>query len=277
MTLRVFIYSQHVDMFIHAPENPGRQPGDAWPKPKGLSVRGSAPRNSESKDAPGVSPWSFTIQKFDLLVAVYIFCIAVAELMGAKTFPLLTFGGYTLNASVAIFVIPLLFSINDIITEVFGKERARSVVRAGLVVIFFILLFSLLATSLPPSSRFAEVERAYDEIFHRSARIAAASLIAFAIAEFLDIYIFAALRTRLGQRRLWLRTNASNFISQFIDTGLFMFLAFYALNRPVGDNMSFLVSLIIPYWLLKCFMSVIETPFVYLGVRWFRQERSELR
>src|SRR3989338_3547311 len=272
MTLRVFIYSQHVDMFIHAPENPGRQPGDAWPKPKGLSVRGSAPRNSESKDAPGVSPWSFTIQKFDLLVAVYIFCIAVAELMGAKTFPLLTFGGYTLNASVAIFVIPLLFSINDIITEVFGKERARSVVRAGLVVIFFILLFSLLATSLPPSSRFAEVEPAYDAIFIISARISLASLFAFALAEFLDVFIFSVIRQKLGSRALWLRNNVSNFVSQFVDTTVFMFLAFYALDKDVTSNVTFLVSLIVPYWILKCTMSVLETPFVYLGVKWLRTD-----
>ena len=95
------------------------------------------------------------INKFDLLVSVYIFCIVASELMGGKTFFLFTVGGFTLNASVAIFLLPLVFTINDIITEVHGKERARSVVRSGLVVIFFILLFSLLATYLPPSKPFS--------------------------------------------------------------------------------------------------------------------------
>lgn len=95
------------------------------------------------------------MKKFDLLVAVYIFCIAFSEFMGAKTFPLLS-SPIKLNASVAIFTIPLIFTINDIITEVFGKERARSVVRSGLVVIALILIFSLLATHLPPSKRFME-------------------------------------------------------------------------------------------------------------------------
>lgn len=28
------------------------------------------------------------MKKFDFLVALYVFCIAVSELMGAKTFPL---------------------------------------------------------------------------------------------------------------------------------------------------------------------------------------------
>lgn len=217
----------------------------------------------------------FKIEKFDLLVSVYIFCIAVAELIGAKTFPLVKIFGYQLNASVAIFVLPLIFTINDVITEVFGKERARSVIRSGLFVIFLILIFSLIATNLPPSLRFEKKEAAYDVIFGLPARIAAASLTAFALAEFLDVFIFAKIRERFGKKALWFRNNASNFVSQFVDTSLFMFLAFYAFEKPFDANIDFLFSLILPYWLLKCFMSVIETPFVYLGVRWFRKDSKK--
>lgn len=215
-----------------------------------------------------------SIKKFDLLVALYTFCIMVAETMGGKTFPLANIFGYQLNASVAIFVIPLIFTVNDVIVEVYGKERARSVVRSGLLMIVLLLAFTLLATSLPPSARFAATEGAYDTIFHQSARISAASLTAFALAEFLDVFIFARLRQLLGKKKLWLRNNASNFISQFVDTTVFMTLAFYAFDKPFAANWSFLVSLIIPYWLLKCSMSVLETPLVYLGVRWLRSEKS---
>lgn len=211
------------------------------------------------------------IEKFDLLVSVYIFCIAVSELMGAKTFPLVNFFGYQLNASVAIFVLPLVFTINDVITEVYGKERTRSVIRSGLIIIFLILLFSVLATSLPPSKRFQNSEGAYDIIFGLSARIAAASLTAFALAEFMDVFIFAKIREKLGKKGLWLRNNLSNFISQFLDTFVFMFLAFYAFDKSLNSNIVFLFSLILPYWLLKCSMSIIETPLVYLGVKWLKK------
>ena len=212
----------------------------------------------------------FKAQKLDILVSLYIFCIAVAELMGGKTFPLVKVGTYQLNASVAIFVIPLIFSINDVITEVHGKERARSVIRSGLIVILGILLFSLLATSLPPSARFISREAAYDTVFGISARIAASSLIAFTIGEFLDVFIFVKIRQMLGKKGLWFRNNVSNIVSQFVDTSVFMTLAFYELTRPPGANVGFLWSLILPYWLMKCFMSVIETPFVYLGVAWLK-------
>lgn len=216
----------------------------------------------------------FKIQKFDLLISIYIFCICVAELMGGKTFPLLTIGTFKLNASVAIFVLPLIFTINDVITEVYGKERTRSIIRSGLFVIFLIFVFSILATNLPPSLRFQKTENAYDMIFGLSARIAAASLTAFALAEFMDVFIFAKIREGLGKKALWFRNNASNFVSQFVDTSVFMFLAFYAFDKAFGDNFSFLVSLIFPYWLLKCFMSVIETPLVYLGVNWLKKDKK---
>lgn len=217
----------------------------------------------------------FKIQKLDILISIYIFCIAVSELMGGKTFPLLNIGVLKLNASVAIFVIPLIFSINDIITEVYGAERTRSIIRSGLFIIFLILLFSLLATNLPPSKRFELTEKAYDTIFGISARISAASLTAFAIADFLDVSIFAKIRKKLGAKKLWLRNNVSNFVSQFIDTTVFMFLAFYTFNKPFTDNLTFLISLILPYWLLKCFMSIIETPLVYGGVKWLRAGGSK--
>ncbi len=215
----------------------------------------------------------FKIEKLDFLIAFYIFCIVTSELMGGKTFPLLNIGNFKLNANVAIFLFPFIFTINDIITEVYGKERTRSLIRSGLVIVTFLFLFTILATNLPASGRFVKTEGAYDAVFGLSTRIAAASLTAFALAEFFDVFIFIKLRQKFGKKALWFRNNISNFISQFLDTTIFMTLAFYALDKSFSNNISFLSSLILPYWLLKCFMSVIETPFVYIGVKWLRSNK----
>jgi uncharacterized integral membrane protein (TIGR00697 family) len=219
---------------------------------------------------------STPVVKLDLLIALYIFCIAASELMGGKTFPLFTVGTFTLNASVAIFTFPLIFTINDVILEVYGRERARSVVRSGLFVVALIFLFSVFAVSLPPSARFEATEASYDAVFGLSARIALASLIAITIAEFTDLFVFSRIRKMFGAKALWLRNNVSNFAAQFLDTVLFMTLAFYSLERTPGANAAFLLSLIIPYWLLKCAMSIIETPFVYLGVKWLKSDQAAI-
>ncbi len=215
----------------------------------------------------------FKIEKFDLLVSLYIFCVLVSELLGGKTFFIANLNGFALNASVAIFALPIIYSINDIITEVFGIERAKSIVRSALIIVALLSLFSWLAISLPPSKRFLPTEKSYDTIFGTTIRIALSSLTAFALAEFTDLFVFKYVREKLGKNALWLRNNVSNFISQFADTVIFMTLAFYALDKSFANNLAFLSGLVIPYWLLKCFMSVIETPFVYLGVRWLKKNK----
>lgn len=214
------------------------------------------------------------IQKFDFLVSLYIFCIVVAETMGAKTVPLGSLFGFSFNASVSLLLLPLTFTVNDVITEVFGKERARSVIRSGLIIIAFLFVFTLIATILPPSKRFFPSEAAYDTIFGFSLRMSFASLVAFAFSEFMDVAVFVKLRALFGKKKLWLRNNLSNFIGQFIDTVTFVTLAFYAFDKPFDANWPFLVGIILPYWMLKCSMSVIETPLVYLGTKWLGGKSS---
>ncbi|MCX7997012.1 MAG: queuosine precursor transporter [Patescibacteria group bacterium] len=210
------------------------------------------------------------VAKMDLLLAIYIFCILSSETMGSKTFPVADLGFMQLNASVAIFLFPLVYLINDIVYEVHGRERVRSMVRSSWVIVFLLFLFTLLATALPPSTRFAGSESAYDLIFGKSARFAAASLIALAVADLLDIFVFSKLRERLGKKALWFRSGTSNVLSQFVDTIVFMTLAFWALDRSVVDNVTFLTGLILPYWGVKSAMSLIQTPLVYAGVRWLK-------
>ncbi len=201
--------------------------------------------------------------KLDLLLAIYITSIVAAELMGAKTFPL-----FFLNASVAIFTLPITFIINDVVIEVEGKARALNFIRSTFVILIFLALFNILAISLPPSTRFAEFEPAYRTIFAKSLRMTLASLVAFFLAERLDIYVFSKIRARLKNSGLWLRSNASNIVSLFFDTSIFMFLAFFD-----GGNTIFVWSLILPYWGLKCLFSMVETPITYLAVNWLRRSK----
>lgn len=207
------------------------------------------------------------VKRLDIILAIYIAAIMCAELLGSKVFT-----AFGLNASVAIFVFPLTFTINDVVAEVYGKARAQSFVKAGFITMLFLFAFTLLAIVLPPAARFAETNPAYQTVFAKSLRIIVASLTAFWISERLDVFIFAKVREKLGQYGLWFRNNASNFLSQGIDTTIFMFLAFY---RP--GNFWFIVSLILPYWGLKCLCSVLQTPLTYLGVSWLKGRAIEVK
>lgn len=201
-------------------------------------------------------------EKLDVLLAIYIAAIVAAELMGGKLFTI-----FGVNASVAIFIFPITFTINDIVIEVYGKERAMSFVRSGFVVLIMLALYILLAIALPPASRF-KINSEYSAVFETSLRITLASLAAFGFSERFDVLVFSKIRKRFKNFGMWLRSNLSNFISMFFDTTIFMLFAFY---KP--GNFMFIVSLIWPYWLLKCLASVFGTPLSYWGVKWLRAKK----
>lgn len=204
-------------------------------------------------------------QKLDLLLATYIAAVVAAELLGGKVFTV----GNVVNASVAIFVFPLTFMINDVVAEVYGKERARGFVKSAFVVLVGLFLYTMLAVVLPPAGRFVKDNLAYQQTFAKSLRIIVASLTAFWLSERFDVFVFAKIREKLGKKRLWLRNNVSNFLGQLFDTVIFMFLAFY---NP--GHFWFIASLIWPYWSLKCLMSVLQTPLTYLGVKWLGEQKD---
>lgn len=213
------------------------------------------------------------LRRIEILVGLYIFCLFASEVMGFKLIPLFTIGEVSFSSSVSIFVLPFIFSINDMIIEVYGTSKALAVSRLGLMVMAMIAVLSLFFTALPPAERFAGSNEAYNAVFGFSVRVSVASLVAFAVAQVTDIVVFAKIRRRLGGRSLWLRTNVSNVVGLLIDTVVFMSLARYDFGVGFSENLVYLVGLILPYWVFKCVMSALITPLTYVGVGWLKKDR----
>lgn len=201
-------------------------------------------------------------KKLDVLLAIYITSLVAAELIGSKITTILG-----ANISVGIVAFPLTFLINDIVTEVAGKERARHFVRTGLLMLVILFGMVLIARALPPASFYSHNE-AYETVFSNSLRIIIASLSAFVVSELLDIAIFSKIKERM-KRFLWFRVNISNIISQFIDTTVFTFIAFYMVTSAYDINK--MIALILPYWGLKILFSFVQTPLAYIGVYWLKR------
>ena len=104
-----------------------------------------------------------------------------------------------------------------------------------------------------------------------SMRMSLASLISFSISQTVDVNIFLLFKKLSKGKRLWLRNNLSTITSQFIDTVIFMFIAFYQTTPKF--TVAFVFSLIIPYWLFKVLFALLDTPFCYLGVKWLSKEK----
>lgn len=206
-------------------------------------------------------------RKLLIALAIYLTSLMAANTLGLKIMPFL----WGLHLSVGVFMFPVVFLATDVIGEIYGKRMARLFVLAGFVSTALFILYSFISLAMPWAAAGAWVHESYNTVFGISVRIAIASLVAFVIAEYQDVFAFFFFREKWGTKFFWLRSNLSNLWSQFLDTVIFMVIAFYG----VYSNEA-LVSLIISWWLFKVAMGVLYTPLSYVGL-WLLREKEGAR
>jgi uncharacterized integral membrane protein (TIGR00697 family) len=202
--------------------------------------------------------------KTNILLAVFIAALVLANVIGSKVTTI--FGIVT---SVGIFAYPLTFLITDAVEEVRGKKVSAVFIYAGFVALLVSIVLVWIGIKMPPASFYSHNE-AYTTVFGNSLRIIIASMTAFLISQTHDIWAFNFWKKKTHGRYLWLRNNLSTVVSQFIDTTLFTFIAFYQMTPAFTVARVF--QMIIPYWLLKVGFAFLDTPFVYLLVKWLRSK-----
>ncbi len=205
--------------------------------------------------------------KTKILYGIFIGSLVAANLMGLKV---ADFGFF--DASVGIILFPLLFLVTDIIEEVYGKKKTRELVFVGFITLIIVLIATVIAVLLPAANRSFVTYDEYAKIFGTTIRIFIASITGFLIAQLHDVWAFNFWKEKTKGKYLWLRNNLSTIVSQFLDTTIFMFIAFYGITEKFTTVYVF--SLIIPYWLVKVLFALFDTPFCYLGVRWLRGSKK---
>jgi len=197
-----------------------------------------------------------------VLIALYIGALVASNLLGNKIAEV-----FGIVVAVGILSYPITFLVTDIIAEVHGKRASTDLVIAGVTTLVFLLLLTAVSVALPAAAR-DPYGIAYADLFGSTLRIMVASLVSFGLSQTYDVWAFHFFKEKTHGRHLWLRNNASTMASQFVDSVVFMFIAFYAAAPQY--TVGFIISLIIPYWLLKVAAAALDTPFCYVGVRWLR-------
>lgn len=203
------------------------------------------------------------LRKLLIALAIYITALIGANTLGLKIMPFI-FGSHL---SVGVFMFPIVFLMTDVVGEVYGKRVAKWFVLAGIVSTALYIVFNFLSVSMPWAEKGLWVKDSYEQVFGMSLRIAIASLVAFAVAEYQDVLSFFFFKKQFAKEGFWLRSTLSNLWSQFFDTVLFMVIAFYGVYET-----GLLISIIISWWLYKVLMGFLYTPLAYVGIRLLRDK-----
>ena len=207
-----------------------------------------------------------------LLAGLFITSLVVSNLIFQKFFywyplDIKLLGNSLFELSVGILPYPITFLITDLISEIYGKKRANQVVITGIFASFFSMGILLIANEVPAIENSPIDDKTFNQVFALSPIAALASMIAYLIAQFVDIRIYHFWKNLTQGKMLWLRNNFSTFSSQLIDTSLVVGLlsVFGVLEWKL------FWGLVISGFLFKIIVAALDTPLLYLFVGIFRK------
>ena len=218
---------------------------------------------------------------FLILAGVFIASLVVCNLIVQKFFLWEPFGiREYFYLSAGILPYPLTFLVTDILSECYGKRRANQVVMAGLVASVFVVLVVWVSDKIPSIGGVdvdtgaaiagEDFDGMFHQIFGKTGRAVAASMIAYLAAQLVDIQIFHFWRRLTKGKHLWLRNNASTVFSQLLDTSLVVSLLF------LGTEMAPRIpQMILAGWSFKAMAALIDTPLFYAATAWWKRRYPE--
>ena len=197
---------------------------------------------------------------FLAIAMVFVTCLITANIIAVK---LVALGGLVFPAALIIF--PLSYIFGDVLTEVYGYQRARQVIWLAFGCNLLAVVAITVGGWLPPAA-FFEHQAAYEDILGYAPRLLVASFVAYLMGEFANAFILAKMKVATQGRWLWSRTIGSTIIGQGLDTVVFAVLAFGG-TLPT----SALVNIILTAWSLKVAYETLATPLTYAAVTFLKK------
>ena len=208
-----------------------------------------------------------------ILAALFIASLVASNLIFQKffywyPFHLEVFNVKLFEVSVGLLPYPITFLITDILSEIYGKRKANQVVIAGIFASLFSLGIIFVGKHAPATSWSPVNDDTFNLVFGAAPLAVLASMLAYLFAQFVDIKVYHFWKNYTKGKHLWLRNNFSTFSSQIIDTLTVLLLLCLFDIVAWSQFLGLLISGVV----FKVIIALLDTPFLYITVYWFRKK-----
>ncbi len=186
---------------------------------------------------------------YEMLAGLFVMTLIVSNIASIKV---VAIGPLVFDAGTILF--PLSYIVGDIVTEVYGYRKMRSLLYVGVVSLILTMTTFWVVQILPASPDWPN-QVAYESILGVVWRIVLASVTALFLGEIMNAYVMARMKVRSKGKNLWVRMISSSVVGSAIDTVVFSTVAFLG-------TMSFgvLAQLMATVFLIKITTEVIVSP-----------------
>lgn len=154
---------------------------------------------------------------YGILSGVFCASLIISNILAFKTF---TIWGFVLPTAVILF--PIVYITNDILAEIFGFKKTRTVIITGFMMNVIAVLGYNIAIQLPAPSYFSGQE-AFQTVLSNSLRVLIASMTSYMVGSLVNAKVMEKMK---NGKSLFNRCVLSTFIGEGLDALIFITIAF---------------------------------------------------
>ena len=160
---------------------------------------------------------------------------------------------------------PVVFLLTDMLNEFYGHNAVRKLSWITAILIAYCFLIVGLSMEIPavniPGSSLSD-DNAYNKVFGQAQMVIVGSICAFLVSQLLDASLFSWIKSKTGDRFIWLRSTGSTLVSQLIDSYIVLYIGFVL---PGSLSFADFMTIAPTNYVLKIIIAILLTPLIYLG------------
>ncbi len=232
-----------------------------------------------------------------VFAGLFLGSLTMLNILGISRFIDLSFNIFGVHVpftfAIGVLAYPITFLCTDFISELYGKQRANTLVWIGLMLNLWVIFILWLGGILPPTDHlimsptgtgynylpplptldnFSHSDWAYFRVRQLTFGAVTASMVAYLTAQFVDVQIFHFLKRLTKGRHLWIRNNFSTLTSQMVDsTAVILITHYYAHALPIDKTEPLFAQLmiyIVSTYVFKMVAALGDTIPFYIGVNY---------
>lgn len=195
-----------------------------------------------------------------VLESLYTVTLLVSQLLSYR---FVVIGNVLTVASV--FIIPITYSVSDLIAEQYGYDTIKKVIFRSLPVLFFASLLLYLAQELPVVKQYEQYQSAYYNVFHPIIRIYFSNFIAIWLGIILNSYILVKWKMLVKGKIFFIRSFCSSVIGELIFTAIVVTLVQYGVSswKNIGEMILVSFSVKVFFSFFSAIIAAFVKPVLY--------------
>ena len=203
------------------------------------------------------------MELFPIITGIFCACLIISNILASKTFSI-----WNIILPCAVVIFPIVYIVNDVLTEIYGFKFAKRVIYLGFFMNLVAVIAYQVAIFLPGTD--TVTNDAFITVLSSTPRILIASFISYLVGSYINAYLMKILKIKYN-KYLFARCSISTLFGEGLDAILFISIAF-AGTLPTNA----LITMIICQGVFKILYEIIIYPVTRYIIHWMRNLEDDI-